>query len=116
MKTREYLRVPLPIPVRIKVVDRDEEFWFTRVDDISWGGAFIVMESPVPMGSRVVLQFSLSDENVSLELWGVVVRVKLPGEGGVPGAGVEFDPLDHDSKNLIQNLVFEEIRALLKIV
>jgi c-di-GMP-binding flagellar brake protein YcgR len=114
MKTRQHLRVPLPLPVKIRVVDEDEDYRLTRIDDISWGGAFVVMDPPAPKDSRVVLQFAFSDTSVSLELWGTVVRSKQ-AEGEFPaGVGVEFDTLDNDAQSLIQSLVDEEVRALLK--
>ena len=79
MKTRQHLRVNLPIPVRVKVADRDQEFKFTGLGDISWGGAFVFMNPPAAKGSRVIIQFSLSDENVSLELWALsLIHISEP--------------------------------------
>ncbi|HUT55504.1 MAG TPA: PilZ domain-containing protein [bacterium] len=112
MKTRQYLRVPIPTPVRIKVTERDEEFRLASIEDISWGGAFVIMKTPAPKGSRIILQFLFSDESVILELWGTVVRVRPATDGALAGVGVEFDSLDYDAQSLIQRLVDEEIRAV----
>ena len=116
MKVRRYLRVPLPIPVRIKVVEEDQDFRATSVEDISWGGAFVVLDPPAKLGSRVVLEFILSEENVSLELWGRVVRTRKPSEELPAGMGVEFDSLDDDTRSLIQRLVDEELEHLIRAV
>ncbi len=114
MKTRKFLRVPVPIALRVKVQDTDEDFRTVNAEDISWGGMFLVMNSPAAVGSRILLQFFLAEENVSLELWGTVVRNR-DREGDLPpGVGVEFDTLDEESRSLIQNLVAEEIMSLVR--
>jgi len=116
MKTRQYLRVTIPTPVRIKVVEQDNDFRLASIEDISWGGAFVLMKSPPPKGARMIMQFLFSDDSVLLELWGTVVRVRK-AEGDKPaGVGVEFDPLDYDAQSMIQRLVDEEIRAILQNV
>jgi uncharacterized protein (TIGR02266 family) len=114
MKTRQHLRVPLPLAVKIRVVGEDEDFRLTRIDDISWGGVFVLIDPPAAKGSRIVLQFAFSDTSVALELWGTVVRSKQAEEEIPAGVGVEFDTLDNDAQSLIQSLVDEEVRALLK--
>ena len=102
------------MPVKVKVVDRDQEFKLTALGDISWGGVFVMMSPPAPVGSRILLQFMVSETNVSLELWGTVVRAR-PGSKTEPaGVGVEFDPLDEDSRSLIQQLVRDELMMLVK--
>jgi uncharacterized protein (TIGR02266 family) len=116
LKTRQYLRVPVPIPVRVKNADQDQDFHLSSIEDISWGGAFVVAKAPSPVGSRVILQFLFSDESVLLELWGTVVRVRPAAEGAPAGMGIEFDALDHDAQSMIQRLVNEEIHAILKNV
>jgi uncharacterized protein (TIGR02266 family) len=116
MKTRQYLRVPIPVPVRVKVTDQEDEFRLASIEDISWGGAFVVMKAPAAQGSRIILQFLFSDESVLLELWGTVVRVRPAADGVPAGVGVEFDSLDYDAQSLIQRLVNEEIHAVLRNV
>ena len=116
MKARNHLRVPIPIPVRIKVVDMDQDFRFATLGDISWGGAFIMMDPPAPVGSRIIIQFMFSDESVSLELWSNVVRSRDKASGKISGVGVQFDSLDYDAQTLIQTLVHEEILDLVKNV
>jgi uncharacterized protein (TIGR02266 family) len=114
MKTRQYLRVPLPITLKAKVLETDPDLRSVTAEDISWGGAFLVMDPPAPAGSRIVLQFFLAEENVSLELWGTVVRNRTANENQPPGVGVEFDTLDEESRSLVQRVVAEEITALVK--
>jgi c-di-GMP-binding flagellar brake protein YcgR len=115
LKARQYLRVPVQMQVQIKVLDRDPDFILTRIDDISWGGAFVVMDPQAEVGSRVVLQFVFRDASVTLELWGKVVRRSRPHEDRAVGVGVEFEPLDEDGRSLIQRMVHEEIAALVQV-
>jgi len=116
MKTRQHLRVNLPIPVRVKVADKEQEFRFTGLEDISWGGAFVLMDPPAAKGDRIIIQFGLAEENVSLELWATVVRARPRQESAPAGMGVQFDALDEDSRSLIQRLIHEELLALLRSV
>jgi len=113
MKARQQLRVPLPLPVQLKVVDQDQEFRSTRIDDISWGGAFVVMDPPAELGARVVLQFPAAGECVALELWGKVMRRVKATDKRPAGIGVQFESLDDDIRSLIQQLVDNAIAALL---
>ena len=114
MKVRKYLRVPVPIPVRIKVLDRHDEFTPATLDDISWGGAFVVMDPPAEVNQRMVIEFVLPEESVTLELWGRVVRSRPTVDGLHGGVGIEFDPLDEDSRSLIQKMITDEIRGLMQ--
>jgi len=116
MKTRQFLRVSVPMAVRVSLAEQEDEFRSTTIKDISWGGAFVVLEPPPPLDTRVIVEFTLVDENVSLELWGTVVRVEEEKEGRPAGVGVKFDELDEDSRTLIQRLVDEEVASLIKSI
>jgi uncharacterized protein (TIGR02266 family) len=94
----------------------DDDFRLTRLEDISWGGVFAVLEPPAILGSRVAIQFTLAEDNVSLELQGTVVRNRKPAVGQPGGIGIQFDNLDDDSRSLIQQIINEEIRGLLQSV
>lgn len=113
MKTRQYLRVPLPLPVKVKVLEQeDEEFNLTRIDDLSWGGAFILVDPLPPLNSRIIIKFESPE--VALELWGSVVRSVEPESGVVGGVGIQFDTLDDETRSVLQQLVENEIREIFK--
>jgi Tfp pilus assembly protein PilZ len=112
MKTRKYLRVPLPIKVKLKILEKDENFNITFIEDIGWGGVLILTDADVKLEDRIIMQVGLAEENVSLELWGTIVRVRKAVDNIPAGIGIEFDPLDEDSRSLIQQIISEEIKYI----
>ncbi len=114
MKTRMHLRVPLPLPVRIKLYEQSEEFISTKIGDVSWGGVFVLMDPPPQPETRLVLQFTMTEDNVSLDLGGKVVRSRPGGDSEPAGIGVQFDPLDDETRSLLQKLINDEVLALVK--
>ncbi len=113
MKARQYLRVPVPITLRYRLIEGEDDFKPAVVRDISWGGILMEINPPPEVGARIIVEFVLAEENVSLELWGTVVRIDTSAKGKPKGAGIEFDRLDEDSRSLIQRLVQEEVLTLL---
>lgn len=72
------------------------------VTNISATGAFIKSESPLPVGTRVNLRFTvIMDDIETIEGIGEVVRV----EKDPPGMGVVFRELSSYSKGLIEKLL-----------
>ncbi len=114
LETRKYLRVAVPVALRYRIADYDDDLIPAALHDISWGGAFLAMNPPAEPGTRLILELHLEEDNVTLELWGTVVRVQEPADNAPAGVGVEFDPLDDESRSLIQQLVDEEIRTWVK--
>ena len=73
--------------------------------NINEGGIFVETETPAERGSRVDLQFRLPGSDQPISARGIVVRVAEPGSGGPPGMGIEFESLDSDSRERINQLV-----------
>jgi len=112
MKTRQHLRVPLPLPVRIKALESNNDFELAHLEDISWGGVFVRREPPLPLGKRVIIQFLMRDDAVALEIWGNVVRVREAKVGRSGGNGIQFSELDDATRSLIQKMVISIIQPL----
>jgi uncharacterized protein (TIGR02266 family) len=110
MKNRKHLRVPVPVPVRLKMENKDN-YEDTTVRDISWGGVLIKLDQQPTVGARLLIQFDIPDQPVTVEIWGKVVRVNNDNQGKVDGVGVEFDELDHETRSQIQGLVNSLITA-----
>jgi len=77
--------------------------------NINEGGVFVETESPQPVGTPVELEFKLPGMDEPLEVIGRVVRVDRDGPDG-SGMGIEFENLDSDCRNLINDLI-RKLRA-----
>ena len=93
--------------IRVDYGSVDELFSeFTR--DINEGGLFIETDSPLELGSRVGLQFTLPESAETFHATGTVmwVRPRVDESTGEPiGMGVEFDELDAEERSKINELV-----------
>lgn len=82
-----------------------EEFIREYVRDISQGGVFIRTVSPLPVGTRVDLRFTvIADEIETVEGTGVVVRSVTAQGGGTAGMGVAFESLTAESQRLVNRV------------
>jgi uncharacterized protein (TIGR02266 family) len=78
------------------------------VTNISRTGVFIKTQSPLPVGTRVNLRFTVIMEDIeTIEGIGEVVRV----ESDPPGMGVVFRELGAYSKDLIEKLLVQRALA-----
>ena len=109
---RAHPRLPLMIPVEYKNL---AEFFVDYALDISHGGMFIATDRKVEPGTEVEVKFSLPEIEATFEAKGKVVR-----QGPTPkdyetkkapttGIGIEFYPLDQESKNIIEKLWMSKI-------
>lgn len=81
-----------------------DEFIAEYVMDISEGGVFIRSRSPLPVGTRVNLKFSvILDDFETIEGEGEVVRVV--DEGEQTGMGVRFIELTPESRAVVDEVV-----------
>lgn len=84
-----------------------DDFIAEYVTNISRSGVFIRSKTPLPVGTRVNLKFSvILDDFETIEGEGEVVRVV--NEGDEKGMGVVFTKLTEHSRKLINALVGEE--------
>ena len=76
-----------------------EEFITEYVSDLSYSGAFIRTDDPLPVGTKVDLRFTVIVEDFeSIEGIGEVVRVVPPGQSEPPGMAVVFTELTEFSR------------------
>jgi uncharacterized protein (TIGR02266 family) len=92
------------------VVNREfasiQDFIHEYVTNISRTGAFIRSRDPLPVGTKVRLEFTVvADELESVRGLGEIVRVVPPGGKGPPGMGVVFTRLTSVSRNLVEALL-----------
>lgn len=92
------------------VVNREfasiDEFIHEYVINLSRTGAFIRSRDPLPVGTKVKLEFSVISEELEIVKGiGEVVRVVAPGGAKSPGMGVVFTRLTTVSKRFIEALL-----------
>ena len=90
--------------VRVDYQSIDELFSeFAR--NINEGGLFVETDAPLPVDSKVSLQFKIPGSDAPVAGTGRVVRVAQVDGPGPPGMGIEFDDLDRESRERINDLV-----------
>ena len=82
-----------------------DEFFSEFARNINEGGLFVESETPHPLGTRVDLQFQLPGSDEPVQVTGSVVRTSPGSADEPPGMGIEFDDLDAQTRQRINELV-----------
>lgn len=78
-------------PVKIDVNYRHgETYLFSRSSDVSELGIFLVSKDPLPVATRLELEFRLPDGGERFVVEGEVVWVNMGSHGHEPGMGIQF--------------------------
>ena len=102
IERRRSERVDLVVRVDYKTVD---ELFSEFARNINEGGLFVETDTPQELGSSVALHFRVPGSPDPIQVMGRVVRV-TPGDlHDPPGMGIEFEDLDKQSRDEINNLV-----------
>lgn len=100
---RKAQRVPLKVKVDYQFAGN---FLFEYASDISQHGIFIETSDPLPLNSKVTLQFRLPDTKKNVEVAGEVIWVNSNQESSKnPGMGVKFTRINEIDKDLITSLI-----------
>ncbi len=99
---RRWERTELVVRVDYKTVD---ELFSEFARNINEGGLFVETDTPPKPGSSVALQFQIPGSDEPIQVMGRVVRVTDGTTQEGPGMGIEFEDLDEQSRNLINDLV-----------
>jgi type IV pilus assembly protein PilZ len=102
IERRSSPRTDFVIRVNYQTVD-DLFTEFAR--NINEGGIFIETETEQPIGSRVQLEFKLPGAEQPIEVVGRVVREEPAGPSGGQGIGIEFENLDSEVRQQINEIV-----------
>ena len=96
--------VNLDLVVRVDYKTVDELFSeFAR--NINEGGVFVETDTPPEVGSSVALQFQIPGSDQPIQVMGRVVRQSPDDPSQGPGMGIEFEDLDAQSRELINDLI-----------
>jgi uncharacterized protein (TIGR02266 family) len=99
---RKSLREALVVRLEYRTVD---ELFSDFTANINEGGIFVESESPHELGTIVSLQFRLPGSVDPIRARGIVVHVSDGTDTGVQGMGIEFEALDSDTRQRVNDLV-----------
>jgi len=95
-------RADLVVRVAYHTVD---ELFSEFARNINEGGLFVETETPHAVGTEVSLQFKIPGSDEPLHVVGRVAHTSNGGQGEPPGIGIEFDDLDGQARQRINQLV-----------
>src|SRR5580765_443764 len=103
-----------PVNLRIKFRSESLQQFIERYGvDVSRGGIFIRTREPLPVGTRLKLDFQLVDTAPLFQGDGTVVWIRehdASRAGVTPGMGVRFDRLTTESQTTLDTILEEKIR------
>ena len=99
---RRFERIEFVVRVDYKTVD---ELFSEFARNINEGGMFVETDTPPEPGSPVALQFRIPGSEEPIAVMGRVVRTTEGNREEPPGMGIEFENLDAQSRELINQLV-----------
>jgi type IV pilus assembly protein PilZ len=102
VERRRWERAELVVRVDYKTVD---ELFSEFARNINEGGLFVETDSPPALGASVALEFQIPGSDEPIQVMGRVVRVCDDSHRDGPGMGIEFENLDTQSRDLINELV-----------
>jgi uncharacterized protein (TIGR02266 family) len=97
MERRASERVELEVEVSLT---SESQFFAGLAGDISTGGLFVQTYSLRPVGSRVLISFSLPTGEIKTP--GIVRWVRRASEGTEPGLGIAFESLRSGERDSIE--------------
>jgi uncharacterized protein (TIGR02266 family) len=90
------------LPIEIDVTVEGAAHRFTApTGDLSCGGLFVLTACPIPIGTHVMLAFTLPN-GAALEVLGVVQWARDGDDDSVPGLGVSFFCLEPEARAVLQ--------------
>ena len=95
-------RADLVVRVDYHTVD---ELFSEFARNINEGGLFVETDTPHPVGTEVHLQFHVPGAEEPLQVIGRVVRTSGEDRNEPNGIGIEFDDLDRQARQRINQLV-----------
>ena len=102
VERRRWERADLVVRVDYKTVD---ELFSEFARNINEGGLFVETDTPPALGTSVALEFQIPGSDEPIQVMGRVVRVVGGDHKEGPGMGIEFENLDNQSRDLINELV-----------
>jgi type IV pilus assembly protein PilZ len=100
---RQHQRLAVNLLIDYQVLD---QFLYDYATNISLGGVFIRSSNPLPVGTKLRVQFSLPGLKDMVTTWGEVAHVvEDRAKQGFAGMGIRFSDLDASQKRMIDKLM-----------
>jgi len=100
---RVHDRLAVNLMIDYQVLD---QFLYDYATNISLGGVFILSSNPLPVGTKLRVQFSLPGLKEMVTTWGEVAHVvEDRSKQGFSGMGIRFNDLDAAQKRSIDQLI-----------
>ncbi len=99
---RRERRVPVQIQIQYNSVDG---FFQDYIRNLSLGGIFIETAKPLPMNTKLRVEFCLPEMDTPITADGIVVhtlRVGRTKNPGVSGMGIRFSELETSSRRMLE--------------
>ena len=99
---RHARRVPIEIQIQYETADG---FFQDYMRNLSLGGIFIETSEPLPVRTKLKVQFCLPEMSRPIVADGVVVHTLRVGQGrnpSVSGMGIKFSELDPSSRQMLE--------------
>lgn len=108
MERRKHERVPLAVPIRIRIDDIDR-FALQHSLDLSAGGIFVQTNRVYAPGTEVDLQFYFRRQKTKIPAKGIVIRSGPGGEmgDGEFGVAIKFTQLSVGAKRFIEQAILK---------
>ncbi len=100
---RRARRVPVQIQIRYKTADG---FFQDYIRNLSLGGIFIETEKPLPMNTKLKVEFRLPEMRAPITASGMVVHTLHVGptkKSSVAGMGIRFSALEPSSRQMLES-------------
>jgi len=100
---RKTPRVPVNILIQYQTPD---QFFQDYIKNVSLGGLFIETESPLPVGTKLNIPFSLPEMKNPIITDGIVVHAMKVGKKAKPaagGMGIRFSDLNNKCKQSLES-------------
>lgn len=100
---RRVRRVPVEIQIRYKTADG---FFQDYIRNLSLGGIFIETKTPLPMNTKLKVEFRLPEMRAPITAFGLVVhtlRVGHTKKSCVSGMGIRFAELEPSSRQMLES-------------
>ncbi|MFP8877885.1 MAG: TIGR02266 family protein [Myxococcota bacterium] len=102
VERRSSRRVGFSVRVDYKTVD---ELFSEFAQNVNEGGLFIQTDEPPEIGASIALEFRIPETEAPIQVIGRVVRLSDGLGPEPPGMGVQFENLDAEARDTINELV-----------